>query len=315
MRKLLCKLLRNPWVLNALVLLAVLALLWPLFQDAIYALDLGEEQSAPGKYGITLRDEAELFSQQERASLEKTMEQLTAYCPVALLTTRDARGLSTAALAERVYEALYAPKKNSVLFLIDLDNRSLWIEAGDELELLSVGMCDSITDNVYRYASEGDYCRCAREAFRQMRTVLAEGKVPQPMKHLSNLLIALCLGLMAAFWAAARENDVKRPQEVYQLDRRARRSISIEKGGRSVIAESDYAGTGLSILTGILKIFFDGDGGGGSSGGGWSSGGGSGGGWSSGGGSGGWSSGGGRSSGGGHSGGSSGGSHGGGHRF
>ena len=316
MLSLLRKALRKPWILNTLALLAAAVLLWPFILDVFNAWRLGKAGAETGSHAVILEDNAQLFSPEERSGLEREMGQSARYCSVALLTTRDTGRLGHAAYAEQAFDRLFSGT-DGILFLIDLDNRELRLQKNDENRLITTALCESVTDNVYRYASAGDYYACAKNAFSQAAALMSGGQIPQPMKHISNLLIALCLGLMLAFWRAYRQNDVNRPEEVYQIYRRAYRSISFSDGKLRRLDWADYAGTLGEILGGIVSGIGEVAGSGGSSGsrssGGWSSGSRSSGGWSSGSGSSGSRSSGSRSSGGSSRSGS--GSSGGSHRF
>ena len=47
---------------------------------------------------------------------------------------------------------------------------------------------DSITDNVYTYASNRDYFSCAAKGFERELNLLKGQKIRQPMKYISNAL-------------------------------------------------------------------------------------------------------------------------------
>jgi uncharacterized protein len=311
MRKLICRLLRNNWVLNCLVLAAVVVLLLPFFLDLLNAMGLTGVQTEYTGDRVVIRDDAKLLSDEEEELLVKYMDPVAELCATAFVTTANTNGMSNARYAEQLYDHLF-PKEEGILFLIDLDNRTLRLQKSNGNGLLTTAMCDSIMDNVYRYAAAGNYFICARETFIQTAAVMNGKSVHQPMKHMSNALIALCLGLMAAFLAACKENNVNRPLEVYQLNRGSKRTIKLSNSKFSVETDRNFAEIGFRVIAGFFSAFGDDDSGGGwsgdSSGGSWSSGS-SGGGRSSGGGS----SGGSRSSGGSSSGGSR--SSGGSHRF
>lgn len=246
------KLLRSPWLLNILVLLASAALLLPFFQDAVSAIRLKRGDASSQQFPIYIRDDADLFTDEEEQKLQADMAPVAAYCPAALVTSRDAEGLSHDLYAKKNYFDLYGEGKG-VLFLIDLEHRALRLQSNKVNVKLTEAYSQTITDNVYRYASAGNYVRCVKEAFAQTLAVLEDRPVHQPMKHLSNALIALCLGLMAAFWAAMRQDDVNRPGEVYQLRSRSRRAISITNGKRTSMSGADFAGTGLRVLSTVME--------------------------------------------------------------
>ena len=90
--------------------------------------------------------------------------------------------------------------QSAVVFVIDMWSRQLYIYAGqDMLKVITPSKAETITDNIYRSASRGDYFSCAAEAFTQMAQLLQGGTVPEPMKHVSNAFLAFALALLAVF--------------------------------------------------------------------------------------------------------------------
>ena len=71
--------------------------------------------------------------------------------------------------------------------------------------------CYTITDNVFSYASRGNYAGCAEAAFNQMHRALKGEKVSGPMRLISNALLALLAAILLAylFISARMEQEVK----------------------------------------------------------------------------------------------------------
>ena len=69
--------------------------------------------------------------------------------------------------------------------------------------LLSTSRAHSITDNVYSYASRGEYGTCAEEAFHEMAQVLRGEKIAEPMKVTSNILLALICAMLLTYLGAS----------------------------------------------------------------------------------------------------------------
>ena len=63
-------------------------------------------------------------------------------------------------------------------------------------KIITNAYSNTITDNIYRYASDGDYYGCASAAFSQIYTVLRGGKIAQPMRYISAALLALVIGFL-----------------------------------------------------------------------------------------------------------------------
>ena len=86
-----------------------------------------------------------------------------------------------------------------------MDNREIYIFSdGAIYRTVTKSYAESITDNVYSYASKGNYYRCASEAFEQINTLLAGQKIAQPMKNISNVLLALILAALINYFLAMR---------------------------------------------------------------------------------------------------------------
>ena len=71
---------------------------------------------------------------------------------------------------------------------------------------------DSIVDNVYLYATDGDYYSCASSVFRQIDVVMNDGIIAHKMKYIDNAIIAIVLGLFVNFFlifATSRNSNKK----------------------------------------------------------------------------------------------------------
>ncbi|MFR2512814.1 MAG: hypothetical protein ACLS9K_13520 [Lachnospira eligens] len=55
---------------------------------------------------------------------------------------------------------------------------------------------ETITDNVYTYASDADYYICAMKVYEQEYTLLQGRKIAQPMKYISNALLAIVIAVV-----------------------------------------------------------------------------------------------------------------------
>lgn len=143
---------------------------------------------------IVCEDGASLISGDGMAEVLEAMEAVTEYADAGLYTVKYVAG-STEEEARRVCNEWFG-QGSSVLFVIDMDNRNIWIWSnGRANKTIRQEWADVITDNVYRYASEGDYAGCSAEAFRQLALRLRGGTVPNPLRLLSSLLLAFLMGL------------------------------------------------------------------------------------------------------------------------
>ena len=154
------------------------------------------------------------------------------------------------------------------LFIIDMATRQLAVwSSTDVQQTLTQSKAYIITDNVYKYASRGDYAGCAESAFNQMNKALKGENVKGPMRVISNALLALLAAILLAylFISARMEQEVKvsLPDIVTTTAAGAGAVITAKTLTRKVKHSSSSGGGGFHGGGG-----FSGGGGGGFSGGG-----------------------------------------------
>lgn len=146
-----------------------------------------------------IRDDAELFTDEQEKLLAEGMDLIGGYGKPMLWTTREIGSVS--AIAERFYRE-NAGGDSGVLFVIDMREREIYIFSdGDAYKSVSRSAARVITDNVYRYASHGDYYSCAAEAFSQIRAKLDGARIAEPMRLVTCGLLALALALLVVYGA------------------------------------------------------------------------------------------------------------------
>ncbi len=146
-------------------------------------------------YGVWIRDDAQLLDEDEEQELAQQMQGITAYGNAVFKTT-DSGVWDTASYAEEYYREKIGTA-SGMLLLIDMDNRMIWIHCdGAVYQVITKSYANTITDNVYRYASDSDYYECAAQAYGQALTLLEGDRIAQPMKYISNALLAVILALL-----------------------------------------------------------------------------------------------------------------------
>ena len=149
-------------------------------------------------YQLLIRDEANLLTSDEIEKLRDDMTPLTEYGHIAFITINE-NYTSTADYARSKYHELFGTDSGS-LFLIDMDNRYIYIFSdGNNYKYITNSKANIITDNVYRYASRSEYYECSSIAFSQMYTVLSGGKIAEPMRYISNIIIAIVIAFFINF--------------------------------------------------------------------------------------------------------------------
>ncbi len=160
-------------------------------------------------YQAIIDDQADLLTPTQEEVLLSDMKPITVYGSVAFVSV-DVNNSSTASFAQNYYYDLFGSGSGTIFF-IDMDNRNIYIFShGAIYETITDTKAEVITDNVYRYASDADYLGCAKEAFLQIHTLLEGGRIAQPMKYISNALLALILAFLINFGLVILASGVHR---------------------------------------------------------------------------------------------------------
>ena len=151
-------------------------------------------------YSIYLDDWADLLTLEEEDALVETMEPITAYGNVAFVSIADNPEYSSQRYAQKYYQEHFG-YDSGIVFLVDMDERYLWIHSNGAIyKTVTTSYANTITDNVYSYASDEDYLTCASIAFEQVNTLLEGRRIAQPMKYISNALLAIVSALMINYF-------------------------------------------------------------------------------------------------------------------
>ena len=162
-------------------------------------------------YEVAIDDDADLLTDDEETALLQVMQPITEYGNVAFKSVKDDTAYSTSSYADHYYQGLWGSESGTV-FLIDMKNRMIYIHSvGTVYGTLKKSYANTITDNVYTYATNGDYVTCANEAYAQMYTVLEGGRIAQPMKYISNALFAFMLSFVLLYFFVKMLSRAKRP--------------------------------------------------------------------------------------------------------
>ena len=169
-------------------------------------------------YRTLLVDNADLLTSAEEEAIFALMEPCSKYGNAYFLTINSHNYSSTYSLATASFEDAFG-YENGVIFVIDMQERMLWITGMDDTQyVITDNYCDTITDNIYTYASDGDYYTCGKIAFEQIYAVLEGKSIPQPMKYICNFLLSVALALIINYFVAmglskkktATESDLRK---------------------------------------------------------------------------------------------------------
>ncbi len=150
-------------------------------------------------YLIYFNDEEDLLTEEEEEKLLEDMKPVTDYGHAAFMTTQIQSSYYEEA-TEEIYHSLFGMGASGTIFLIDMNNRQLIIFSdGDVYDVVSKAYANTITDNIYKMAKKGDYYDCAREAYQEIYTLLSGSKIAQPMRHITNAMLAVILSTMILY--------------------------------------------------------------------------------------------------------------------
>lgn len=177
---------------------AVLTLLTVLLMLCYLLLPANAVQAA-GEYSVLIQDDADLLTDEEEAKLSDVMEPITEYGNVMFASTEIYMGSDAEENANETYQAVFG-SSSGMIFFIDMSERVLTVYSnGDVYRIINRGYARTITDNVYTYASDGDYFTCAQEAFTEAYTLLEGGSISQPMRLVTNIFLAFVFAFLIAY--------------------------------------------------------------------------------------------------------------------
>lgn len=151
-------------------------------------------------YKLVIEDDADFFTADEEADLTELMKKITEYGNVVVATTTSHSYYSSEDYAVGTYEDLFGNGADGVVFVIDRDLNKIYLACeGHAKRVINNSRCTVICDNTYIYATSDhgyDYYTCAYETLDQVYTLLDGGKISQPMKYISNAVLAVVLAML-----------------------------------------------------------------------------------------------------------------------
>jgi len=158
------------------------------------------EQNEDSGYYVLVEDMAEILTYREEQQLATELRSISKYGSAAIVTL-DQNDVGSSEDYAIYYSEFNFNKDSNTVFLIDMDNRNIWIYSygyiGDEISSTDN---NTITDNIYTYATNGDYYQCCSNEISQVYTLLKGGDIPRPMKHIGNAILAIILALILNYF-------------------------------------------------------------------------------------------------------------------
>lgn len=162
---------------------------------------------------LLIEDDAKLLTAEETEKLKEKMKPLTKYGHIVFKTISFNPKDSTKSFANDYYYSKFGNESGTIL-IIDMDKRMIWIvSAGENYKVVTDSKADIITDNIYKYASREEYYECAEKAFEQIGIVLDGGKIAEPMRHASNVVISIVLAFFINFFIVLSASKIKKASD------------------------------------------------------------------------------------------------------
>ena len=164
----------------------------------VYAENLVYENPDTG-FKAFIIDEEDLLTDAEEEALLNDMSALTEFGNVGFISCYAVE-TSTRREAEKRYVETIGGGVSGTILLVDMNYRIIQIASDGEMyKYITKAQANAITDNSYKHASRGDFYKCANEIYAQEYQILKGGRVAQPMKHISNMLVAITLGILVNY--------------------------------------------------------------------------------------------------------------------
>lgn len=175
----------------------------------IYAYNNSEYINEETNYKVIIEDDAFLLTEEEISNLMVKMKPLTEYGNIAFKTINENYN-STESYSSKYYHDIFGTSSGTLL-LIDMDNRYIYIFSdGNNYKTITTSKAYIITDNVYKYATNSDYYRCAYEAFDQIERLLSGGKIEEPMRYISNIMLSILIAFLINFLIVLINSNVRK---------------------------------------------------------------------------------------------------------
>ena len=183
--------------------------------DYIYSgpsIDEALEENNSIRYQLILEDNADLFSDGEEELLRDQMKDLLKYGHIGVVTTNE-NSRSTSSFAEVYYHSHFSTQSGT-LFVIDMDNREIYIFSdGENYKTITRSKAYIITDNNYLSATAGKYYECAKDSLQQVYDLLEGRKIAEPMKHISNFILAITCAFFINFYIVLKVSKIKKAEK------------------------------------------------------------------------------------------------------
>ena len=169
-------------------------------------------------YRVVIYDGADLLTSGEIKQLASDMAPIAYHSNVAFVTTDEDGYGNIMRYSDAVFDEMFGNHANGVMLIIDMAEREISVYAdGDVHKVITDAYGYDITDNIYRYATKGEYYDAASEAFREISAVLDGQKIARPMRYVCCALMALLLSFLINFWIVSGASKIQNTSSAEML--------------------------------------------------------------------------------------------------
>lgn len=155
----------------------------------VFSITINTSAKEKNGYKVIINDEAKLLTTQQEDKLLDKMKLITKYGSVAFKTI-DINKKETEDYAEEYFYDNFDDKESAVLFLIDMDNRVIYIYSDGYIhEIITSKMAEKITKKVAKYATQKKYYECASLTYGYISALLDDKDIFDMADNLNSIKI------------------------------------------------------------------------------------------------------------------------------
>ena len=166
-------------------------------------------------YSVYIDDDVDILTTEEEEKLKDDMIKITSYSNVAFVSVDNLARNSTDSYAIDYYNKTFGGSNvKGTMFIVNMteNNRFMLIRSNGGIDkIITNAKSDIITDNYYKYAKSKDYYECAKGVYSQIYTLLDGGKISEPMRHISNFILAIYISFIFCYMIVM--NTVKQKKQ------------------------------------------------------------------------------------------------------
>ncbi len=162
-------------------------------------------------YTVYVKDHAGLLTQNEAEKLLDDMYPLTETGNGVFISIDNNTEHDIMRMVEKCFYEMFDNGDDATMFMIDMDTREIAVYSDGYLyDKINNGYADTITDNVYRYASRKEYYECAKEGFDMIYKVANDIHIARPMLVICTAFMSLSIGFFVCYLIASGTSRTKR---------------------------------------------------------------------------------------------------------